>query len=79
MLHRIREAFAQVGGMFFGDVAVDETFIGGLEENKHEPKKLKQGRGASDKATVIGAKERGSKNIELQVVRTRIATPCTDS
>ena len=44
MLHRIREAFAQKGGLFYGEVEIGETFIGRLEKNKHESKKLKRGR-----------------------------------
>lgn len=60
MLHRIRLAMRT--GSFkklAGFVEADETFIGGKESNKHESKKLKQGRGAVGKAVVAGLLERG--------------------
>ena len=68
MLHRIRESFASKDGMFYGEVEVDETFVGGLEKNKRESKKLKQGRGATGKTADVGAKERRNKKVKAQVV-----------
>ena len=61
MLHRIREACGR-GDFSLGDtVEVDETYIGGLEKNKHESKKLHAGRGAVGKTAVVGVRQRGGK------------------
>ena len=68
MLHRIREAFDRPGLAFDGPVEVDETYIGGLEKNKHEKRKLKAGRGPVGKTAVVGAKDRETKRVAAQVV-----------
>ena len=69
MQQRIREAFAHVGPVVFaGPVEVDETYIGGLERNKHESKKLKAGRGPIGKTAVVGMKDRGTKRVAAKVI-----------
>ncbi len=69
MLHRIREAWSKDGDdQFSGPVEVDETFVGGLEKNKHADKRLGQGRGSVGKAAVIGAKDRASNQVRAKVV-----------
>ena len=68
MLHRIREAFADVAGAFTGPVEVDETYVGGIERNKHEGDKLHAGRGAVGKVAVVGAKDRDTKQVAAQVI-----------
>ena len=69
MLHRIREAWAsETRGAFAGPVEVDETYMGGIESNKHESKKLHAGRGMVGKAVVAGVKDRGTRKVRAQVV-----------
>ena len=59
MLHRIREACGGDLTMLQGLIEIDETYVGGIEANKHEGKKLKAGRGAVGKTAVLGMRERG--------------------
>ena len=64
MNHRIREAWNVEGFAFAGPVEVDETYIGGVESNKHNYKKLKKGRGAVGKVAVVGMKDRGTNIVK---------------
>ena len=68
MLHRIREAFADVAMTFEGPVEVDETYIGGLEKNKPQGKQLKVRGGVAGKTAVVGAKDRKTKRVAAKVV-----------
>ena len=61
MLHRIREACGKDIKMLSGIVEMDETYIGGLERNKHESKKSHIGRGSIGKTAVLGMRERGGR------------------
>ena len=57
------------------NVEADETYIGGLEMNKHESKKLKSGRGNVGKTPVTGIKDWQTNQIRTQVAeRTNKAT-----
>ena len=67
MAHRIREAF-EPQGRFGGEVEMDEVYMGGLEKNKHESKKLHAGTGGVGKTAVVGVKERQSGNVHAEVV-----------
>ena len=74
MLHRIREAWAaEREELFSGPVEADETFIGGLEGNKHSHKKQRLGRGGVGKSVVAGAKDRATNEIRAEVVEGRDA------
>jgi len=67
MLHRIRHAIKQ-GSIekMSGPVEADETFVGGLEKNKHEDKKLKQGRGPVGKTIVMGVLDRATETTQVR-------------
>jgi hypothetical protein len=59
MLQRLREACSGIDmDKLRGIVEIDETFVGGLEANKHEHKKLHAGRGPVGKTAVLGMRER---------------------
>jgi transposase-like protein len=56
MLHRIRFALGQDDMQFTEDVAIDESFVGGKNKNRHKDKKIPQSQGRSfkDKTPVLG-------------------------
>lgn len=67
MLHRLRESCGKKLPKLRGTIEVDETYIGGKEGNKHEFKKLGQGRGSVGKTAVLGMHERGGKTFATPV------------
>ena len=69
MQHRILTAMShgKYADMLKGIVEVDETYIGGKEDNKHASKKLNAGRGAIGKTPVFGIKQRNGKVVSMVV------------
>ena len=74
MLHRVREACSDGDFRLGNIVEVDETYIGGKEENKHQHKKLKSGRGPVGKQAVLGMRERDGKVKAMPIAKTDAAT-----
>ena len=67
MLHRLREAMDVQALKLSGTIEVDETYIGGLEGNKHRGKRSgKRGRSRA-KQPVIGLRERGGRAVAFPI------------
>lgn len=73
MLSRLREACGSPDDLdkLRGVVEVDECFVGGIEANKHEDKKLHAGRGGVGKVPVLGMRERRSGRVVAKVIKNR--------
>lgn len=74
VLHRLREACGGDFKKLNGLIEIDETFVGGIEANKHEHKKLKAGRGPVGKTAVLGMRERGGRTVATPVASTDAGT-----
>ena len=67
LAHRIRKTWAAKDLSFAGPTEVDETYIGELDKNKHESRKLKAGRGIVGKTAIVGAEDRETNQVQAKV------------
>jgi transposase-like protein len=74
--HRVRSAMQQNKGQIFGTIEVDETYVGGLEKNKHASKRTAgtRGRSVKTKTPVVGMIQRGGEIRAKVVERVSMAT-----
>ena len=69
LAHRIRGALGSGGFQFLGPVEVDETYFGGKRKNMPKAKRVNlEGRGVVGKTTVVGIKDRQTKQVMARVV-----------
>ena len=70
MLHRIREAFADIAPVFDGTVEVDEAYFGGKRKNMSNARRKElEGTGRGPVMTaVVAAKDRETKQVVAKVI-----------
>lgn len=68
LMHRIREAMRSDDTLFCGPVEADETYIGGIEANRHESKRSLAGRGPVNTTPVVGVKDRETNQVSAMPV-----------
>lgn len=68
LAHRIREAYRADAEPCQGPAEADETYVGGLERNKHRDRKLRAGRGTVGKTPMAGLRNRPTNTVRIAVV-----------
>ncbi|MCY4128808.1 MAG: IS1595 family transposase [Gammaproteobacteria bacterium] len=66
ILHRLRIACGSQMEALRGVVEVDEVYLGGKDENRHESKKL-HNQSKSERQTVLGMRERGGNTVAMPI------------
>ena len=66
ILHRLRVACGSDMEALRGTVEVDEVYLGGREDNKHESKKAHGGH-FQEKQIVLGMRERGGRTVAMPI------------
>ena len=70
LMQRIRQAFVDGSDKLPGPVEVDETYIGGIDANKHADKKPVHGNTYGVKQPVVGMKSRETNQVKAEVLQT---------
>jgi len=66
--HRLRAMLTETNpALLTGEVEIDETYVGGLEKNKHKSKRKLKGTGVTGKSPMIGLLQREGK-VVLKVI-----------
>ena len=63
LAHRIRKAWESDDPLFSGPVEVDETYVGGLERNRHASERRHRGRGPVNMTPVAGVVDRDTGQV----------------
>ena len=75
LAQRVREARAEANPVFSGPVEADETYMGGLEGNKHQHNRMKAAGDPVGKAIVAGVRDWETARVAAKVVSdTKAAT-----